>query len=180
MSESSMEQVRAWDRLPEETNKSWEAFQVYISLPIVGDIDERRSLKNTADRLGLASTSSVEIWSSKYEWVARSSAYDTYMGAKSITLREATLAELQNAVINSLSMQLGQLNKLIEEKIVKMVSSMNGAEPPSAADIKRMAEALHIKDDLARRLAHLPTSFISEKAELAEEPDAQVYVIGGG
>lgn len=172
MTETSMEVRKPWERLPGETNKAYRAFQVYLMLPIAGDIDERRSLKNTAARLGLASTTGVADWSAKYDWVARATAYDEYNGAKAIDLRETGLVELQQAVITSLGAQIALLNGLIEKKLAEA-----SRDNLPLRDVKMLAEIIEKKDNLARRLAGLPTQYTTERAEDLSDEDT-VYIIG--
>jgi hypothetical protein len=47
----------------------------------------------------------------------------------------------------------------------------------TSTDIKRLMEAVRIKDDVARRVAGMPTQFSSKQTEVEEDPE-QVYIIG--
>ena len=174
MTQSDMTVRKPWERQPGETSKAFQAFQVYLMLPTVGDIDERRSLKNTAERLNLKSMTGVADWSAKYNWVARAQAYDDFNGVKNLSLREVGMIELQQAVITSLGAQIAVLNEMIEKA---MGERRRGDGEVSLRDLKTLTEIIERKDNLARRLAGLPTQYTTERADDKSDEDT-VYIIG--
>lgn len=64
-----LEEKKPWDRIPEETNKAYTAFVIYLHF------GTDRSLQKVADQLGKTKRN-IEKWSSKYKWAMRVDAYD--------------------------------------------------------------------------------------------------------
>ncbi len=58
-----------WERRQDESDKAFQAFQVYR------DLGPKRSYRSVAQRLGKAG-SLVSRWSSRHQWVSRSAAFD--------------------------------------------------------------------------------------------------------
>ncbi len=71
---------KPWERLEEESSKSYHAFQVYLNF------GEERSLRKVAEKEGQnGGKKRVKIYeklSSKYKWVERAKAYDDYVLGK--------------------------------------------------------------------------------------------------
>lgn len=65
--------VRSYDRLPEETNKSWAAFCIYL------DLGSDRSFPKLCQSLGktMSYRRVLEGWSVKYRWQQRCNDFDT-------------------------------------------------------------------------------------------------------
>jgi len=59
-----------WDRRPDETPKSFEAFRVYLEL------GPQRSMAKTMEAQGRREKSTLEKWSSKFDWRARAALFD--------------------------------------------------------------------------------------------------------
>lgn len=169
--------MATWDKLPQETAKAYAAFQIYLSLSVFGQDGERRSLENTAKKLGLRSTTSVERWSAKYDWVERAKAYDAYMGTTSITVKETALAEYQQAVVSSLSAQLVVLNNILDKTLADMLEGVKLGVPIDTKDLARIVRSVRDKDDLARRLGGMPTNYVTERADETEDEDT-IFLIG--
>lgn len=174
---TNMTEAKAWERLPQETDKAYAAFKVYYALEPYGEKEERRSIENVRKKLGLASTTRLGEWSSMHNWPERAMAYDNYMASRAIAVIETSLASYQQAVVDSLSAQLIMLNKIIEQAEKKINEQVEAGELDLTA-IKKLAETIRIKDDLARRIGKMPTQFMTEKAEEIE-PEERVYTIGG-
>ena len=62
-----------WLRRDDETDKSWEAFECYLSM------GRARSLKAVGEKLGKSGLSGLGNWSSQYEWTARCRAFDAHV-----------------------------------------------------------------------------------------------------
>jgi len=77
-----MPNAQKWDRLDCETSRAFEAFNVYLNL------GPSRSLPQVAKALGRV-VSGINRWSARYDWVARSMAYDAYRESELRRLREA-------------------------------------------------------------------------------------------
>lgn len=85
---SKNEVTRMWDRLPKETDKAWEAFQIYR------DMGPKRS-QRAVGRVLSKSSSLMKRWSQKYNWPDRAHAFDAYHSA---TLRNATLSVTKRTI----------------------------------------------------------------------------------
>ena len=75
--------ARIWDRMSEETDKSYAAFRMYLEME-----SRERTLLKVSDTLGYkrrkplpkpVPASTIEQWSSKYRWLERVAAYDLHM-----------------------------------------------------------------------------------------------------
>lgn len=174
-------QSRAWDRRPNETANAWDAFQRYLNMPVSHpDSRERRSLENLKNQLGHSSITTVAGWSTKYQWVDRARAYDTSMGVKIEEMRLATLDDYQRAAIQSTGKQIVEFNKIIEQATENIQSRLDQGEPVKMAEIKNLADAIKVKDDLMRRIARMPTDFKHERLPDVNVDEEAVFVLGGG
>lgn len=174
----SMATTRPWDAQPGETPKAFSAFQAYLKMPLVGAASEKRSLANLAAKMGHASTTGVERWSAKYDWVARSLAYDAYVSTSVLTVREGAIKDFQQAIITRMGAQLAVVDDLIEHELAKLRKAQQAGEEVGATTLKKLVDTLVKKDDLARRMAQLPTQYTSARVDDSDEDDT-VYVIGG-
>lgn len=165
--------LKIWERLPQETDKSWAAFQIYREMPTFGAKAEKRSLGNLARKLGYTDAQQVTKWSGVYDWQARCRAYDAHVGTEIMTIREVALAEYQQAVVSSLGLQLAVLDEIINQAL----KDMKEQDTPDPLDVKRLVSAIHEKDDLARRAGSMPTAFIRAEAEIPV--DEHLFIIGG-
>jgi hypothetical protein len=176
---SPSQERRAWDKLPAETSKSYNAFMVYLQLPIAGAVEERRSLVNTAKAIGHASTTMVDLWSAKFNWVERAQAYDMSTSALALTVREVALESFQQATITSLGQQLAVLNELIDRKMGAMLArAKNNPADIDATELKKMTAIIEEKDSLARRASGMPTNYTTERIDRPNDEDT-VFIIGG-
>lgn len=163
-----------WERLPDETDKSWLAFEQYREMPVFSDVvSEKRSLANLAEKLGYTSPKQLEVWSTKYGWVERVRAFDMHNGMQLVTFKQATLTEFQQGVVNTTTALLVQFDQVVQRKLVEMSSG----ELPPAKEIKAIAEAIRISDDLKRRSARMPTTYLAEKAD-ENGKDEETYIMG--
>lgn len=174
-------QSRAWDRRPNETDKAWGAFQLYMNMPLQHpDPKQRRSLENLQGVLGHAAVGTVATWSRKYQWVERARAYDMHMGVKIEEMRLATLDDYQRAAIQSTGQQLVAFNDIIAQATESIKSRLDTGEPIKMAEIKNLADAIKVKDDLMRRIARMPTDYKHERLPDVDVEDEAIFVLGGG
>ena len=176
-----------WERLPNEGAKAFNAFTHFLGMPIVDTEapENERSLFNVSQFLGYASSghrhpsSTIEKWSAKYSWMDRASAYDSYMAATSITVKESSLVAYQQQVIERTTTQVIVLNQVIDRVLASLNDGLTKDIPevPDALTIQRLAGAIKVKDDLARRVGMMPTTFRTEAVE-EEADDDRVYLIG--
>lgn len=179
MEELTRTEPRAWDKLPTETPKAYNAFMVYLSLPLAGAVSERRNLPNVAKKLGHESTTTVDGWSSKYNWVERASAYDMTLAATSLTVREVALEEVQQAIVTSLGHQLAVLDDIINRRMGVMLARVQ-ANPNDLdmADLRKLVATIEEKDSLARRMAGMPTAYTTERIEKPDNEDT-IFIVSG-
>ena len=180
---------KMWERLPSESKKSYNAFITFLQMPIVdkAEPDNERSLYNVSVCLGYAVSgyrspaSTIEKWSAKHNWIKRSAAYDNYMMATSITVKEASLVSFQQETIERTTTQVVALNEIIDRTLSSMLKGLTDESNPVTPEplaIQRVASAIRVKDDLARRIAHMPTTYRTEAVDEVIDDD-QIFIIGG-
>jgi ribosome assembly protein YihI (activator of Der GTPase) len=170
--------LRVWDRQPSDTPRSWQAFTEYISMPIYGEGDEKRSIKNVAKRLGHKSEKQCEEWSAKFNWVERAAAFDAYNGSKAISLREVSLDQVKSAHITRVTTQAAVISSIVEKRLKRVLDALERGEDVDTMDIKRLTDTVDNIDIIMRRATGMPTTYTGA---VGEEPDyeQQVYTIGG-
>ena len=137
--------VRSYDRLPEETNKSWAAFCVYL------DLGSDRSFPKLCQSIGktMSYRRVIEGWSSKYNWVARCRDFDTdEQNAIRATLqesrREAHLKKLEKyrqdgeTIGNALITQGVAMLNINQEQILNIAKSKVRLTPMEIQTICRV------------------------------------------
>lgn len=163
----------SWERLPKETDKAWHAFCVYRDLPLHSpDKTNRRSIPNTAAIIGHKSPSTVEGWSRNNDWVARARARDAHLNKLTMTIKEQSLGELQESVIAQTILEIALLRKGIDDRLEHFAKH---SDEYTIAEIQRIAKTLETVDNLARRIARLPTNFTSDTVE---DSPQEIYIIG--
>lgn len=94
-------------------------------------------------------------------------------GMQLVTFKQATLSEFQQGVVNTTTALLVQADQVVQKKLAEMLT----AEEIPAKEIKALLEAIRISDDLKRRSARMPTTYLAEKADDVNKDDEQ-YVMG--
>ena len=91
-----MKHSNPWDQLPDETNTAYHRFSVYVEL------GAERSLEKTRLKLGKSSgyLRQLQTWSTKYDWVARASKYDSHIIKKALKKREEIMDKLSVKVLS--------------------------------------------------------------------------------
>lgn len=176
-----MTELRAWDKRPDERAKPYLMFTKYLGLidhnnPAV----QTRSIARLIELTGYnpKSKSALELWSRKYDWVARAGAYDAHMASQVIVYREVELGEYQAAVVGSLVKQLVSSDRIINKALEQIIEQQTLGKQVEAAEIQRILKAMREKDDLARRAGKMPTAFTREQAD--EDTDAvPTFIVGG-
>lgn len=167
----------AWAMLPQETERQFRAFQKYLHM--LDDPDEkRRSLRRIAIEMGYSSEKMLEVWSAKNRWVERARAYDNYMSVAIVEREIRDLGAFQDHVVESLTSQLNLLDRILNKELLSVVKAQEAGSEVASQDIKRLVDSVKAKDDLARRVARMPTNFTAEPADKDDEP--HTYIIGGG
>lgn len=176
---------KAWERRPNETDKSYDAFLAYVKMPIrdIEDDTNSRTLANLSIKLGYKvaqgkAASTLEGWSSKFDWVERARLYDMHKAELSIQVQDASLMQYQEHIIERRTLQTNLLNNALEKQITQTLKEQNAGIPVDPLEILRLVNAAQKLDDLERRLAGLPTNYTTERVD---EPDleAKTFTIGG-
>lgn len=167
--------LKLWDKQPGETTKAFQAFMVYREMEPYGE--NQRTLAKVSEVIGHKSDRGVRGWSAKYNWVMRAAALDEHRGKKIMAVKEATTEEFVKALTQRRSLQLLVLDKIVEKKLQKLDERLAQDETVKSIEIANLTTAIEKIDNLARRLAGLPTNFTSTRAK--EEPDEeQVFIMG--
>jgi len=154
-----MEQIiREWHRRPEETDRAYRAFNLYLNQP------PPRSL-NFVRNAGYSPTS-VNKWKNEQDWIKRSIAYDNYR-ADSIMDKDVGMASLYQQKVTEAGLEDMQLLRgmwmeaaqLIQQDINNREEQL-GDERISAAQImssiSTLAKARLDIDKLSRLAARMP------------------------
>lgn len=152
--------VNIWQRQQDETDKSYEAFEVYR------DLGEERSLKKTTAALGYSSDTNVERWSSRFQWRKRVVAFDN-------SLRETALNSYKSSIDAFVGIVIRHEARDYQEVLSQWRQIMKSVETPQ--EFAKMMQAYDTIDRLGRRIARLPTSFTPE-TEIAQE-EQEMYVM---
>jgi hypothetical protein len=162
-----------WELQPNETPKSFAAFNIYLKLP-----PNERSLSRVVAALGHASNSTVEKWSSENDWVERARAYDAYIANSAIEVRKVGLTEAQLALTEQTSLALTAAFTVSMRELQRLGEQQNKGEAIDTKDLGRVVRAIADIDTLNRRNLGLPTAY---KVETISEPDNKdaEYYIGG-
>lgn len=163
-----------WEQLEKESAKAYNAFRTYIELPIKSTNGLSRSVQSVQIKLGYKSKSTLDVWASKYNWVERAKAYDAHIAQNSLVLRQDEVEVYRQYIIDRRTAQLAVLDDAIEKELL----ALRNKEESSAMDILRLAKAMREIDDMARRLANLPTNLTTEKVPI-DTGETYVYNIGG-
>lgn len=164
-----------WSRQPNETERQFKVFQQYLHM--LDDPEEgRRSLHRLAKRLGYANRKALEKWSTTNSWVERSAAYDDYMSIAIVQREVHDLGAYQEHVVESLTEQLAAMNDILNKEIKDVLVRQRTGSGIPPLELKRLMEAVKIKDDLARRTARLPTTYLSEQTD--EEIEQRTFIVG--
>ena len=82
--------MAAWDRLPTETDKAFDAFAAYYILPARERSIQAayRASSPRKDSIGRRASGQWSQWAVAYDWVARAAAYDTHLAEQDRLLWE--------------------------------------------------------------------------------------------
>lgn len=171
----TVEERKMWDRLPEEPDNAWFAFQYYLQLPLP------RYYKQVEQAMGV-SAPTVKRWGTKYSWRNRSEAWDrAALGMVTTAERDLVLKDLQLSVMQDAA----QDYKRMRDLWMNTMEELESMGYVKGSEIKSLFQARSTLDTMARRLARMPMSFIAveedglleEEAEYALTPKGPVKVI---
>lgn len=147
----------AWDRTPNESDRAWAAFQIYLGL------GPDRSFAETARRFGCSLSNVKNHWCYKNNWASRACAYDKEVAREAIqarvdAAREAAqdseiriMREEVSAGLESLKALLGHAHTKLLERLDNMVPE---EIPPSSIP------------GFMRAIAHVQSAVTNERASL--------------
>jgi hypothetical protein len=175
-----------WEKRPDESDKAYSAFLEFIGMPIrdVGDPDNSRTLLNLSKKLGYATpqgkaATTLEQWSTKYSWQERARAYDTHQSQLMIVVKDASLLEYQQEVIERRTEQTVLMNTALNAQLMDILRRQQAGEAIESLELLRTVNALKYLDDLERRIAGLPTNFSTQAVEDEGDNEVRKFVIGG-
>ena len=163
--------AKPWHKRPDETTKSYFGLSTYL------EQGRERSLVAVQQALGHRSKSTITLWSSKYDWVARAEAYDL---AKLEIVQAQELAREQELKALAHSGRLGMQQLALDaaadvflalidmaKGVPKSVESGKPAKPPNPFAQLKAAELVFA---LAGTLPSVP---IAATPEPSHDPDPQ-------
>lgn len=169
--------IPMWEQQPGETDTSYAAFKIYRDLPAIGE--NKRSMARVQSIIKHKTIRTVAGWSSKYNWVERCQVYDASRDNAIMTIREASIEAFQQQVVESLSSQMAVVDQIFNRQLMAVREMSENGEHLKATELNALMNALTKKDDLLRRLANMPTDFISVKVDDQEANEQRTFVIGG-
>jgi hypothetical protein len=143
---------RIWERLPTDTNKSFEAFAIYR------DLGANRSLSKVGEVLG-KSGALIERWSTANDWTNRVAAFDKSLDEKNLDEN----AERQKLIKDNAYADYEFLRKAID-KTKRAYLEIDFSKVPSY-EIGNLVELMKKADDYARRAVGLPDKITENKTD---------------
>ncbi|PFP29391.1 hypothetical protein COJ96_10835 [Bacillus sp. AFS073361] len=147
-----------YERREGESVKAFEAFKVYR------DMGMDRSLAKVGEKLG-KSTTLMERWSSKYEWVERSQAYDDDIDRKAIIENEKKRKEMVK--------RHAQAATMFQSKVVER---LNGLDPKelSPSELIRWFD-ISVKIERLSRGESTDISEVTHNGEVKEKHEYNIF-----
>lgn len=157
----SDDQQYPWTRRPDETPVAYEAFRIYMNG------GHTRSLANVAEAMGGNRRSAINKWSSAYEWVARTTAYDSYLTTAAVDGMADQVSQVRNK-------HLDVASKLLDHLMESMAGWAPGEDPSirwttafsAAAKVQQVA--LSLKDTTTKTDAEIIDKILDAVARRAE------------
>lgn len=118
----SLDDKRPWERLPKESNQSFEAFMLYR------DMGKKRSLAKVSNELG-KSKALMDRWSSRDRWVERVQAYDDHMDRLELEQRDTDIKDMLE--------RHSKVSMLFQQKVIEGLKVLKG-ETLSPSDLIRI------------------------------------------
>lgn len=133
--EMSDDEARKWERLDRETDRAFEAFQIYRDMRAV-----ERSLQNVADDLGHNTKRHIERWSSENDWQDRVRAYDQWQDRRRQEQRQQAIDEAYERLADNLDeIMRVAINRAVNDGDVRMLKDLldrGGLKPIEQQEIQ--------------------------------------------
>lgn len=155
---SNIEIPKIWERMSTETDKSYAAFELYLSL------HPPRRYSVVAEMMG-KSDSLIRRWGAQHSWVTRSEAFDNAKrGVLPAVIRDAAIDAFQQSIIIESADDYSLMRDAWREKLADVMA--NG----KASDLAALFKARATLDLMARRTARMPSNFTAVEQTKKEEP----------
>lgn len=146
------EQTREWERLPKETEKAWVAFSAWLELEMPRT--EAKLIKKTG-----VVAKSIFDWKRKYNWHARTLAYDRFMGRKIDDAAINAYAAFKARVIQDEADDYALL-EATWKKMFDKVLLMGGVDlAETLNNLLKLSKMRLTIDNMARKASQLPNSY---------------------
>ena len=157
MSENLPERIipevnKVWEQRPDETEKAYQAFCIYLALP--KEKDGVRNQSRVAETVG-CNKANISPWAVKNEWQSRAEAYDTYM-----SFRPTEIAEL--AYNRIISEDYRAIAKELRDKAKEAISKITVKDDMKITDIMLL---LTTSDKLEEKASKLDAPRVADKKE---------------
>jgi len=139
---------RPWERRDNESNPAYEAFRAYMRI---------RSTPKVGVELG-KSTVLITRWSAEHDWVARVTAYDSYLANAQVDGEANRLGQSRDKVLDLMDKLTGLLDIVLDDHITKR-------EPPTV----RWSQAANIAAQVQRNFLLLKSDQKSSDAVIRVE-----------
>lgn len=154
--------MNVWDRQEKETSRAYKAFTIYLNMGV------NRSLQKAADSYygkNRANRGQLEIWSSKYEWVSRVTAYDTHMAQLDLEKRRQEFEDdrkrAREARQRTIQVLQGLLNKALSSYRDLQTGEVIAPDPDS---LNRLTSAARtIMDQSRQEFDDMPTQRMQQE-----------------
>jgi hypothetical protein len=114
----SEEEIKPWDRQPEETLKHYQWFQVYLSLGAGRTLSEAwRHSRSKAQKKPKRTAGPTEAWKNackEYYWKERATAYDVYLREKADEEYTEQLKQLRKRQLNLAEEMLEKVGEMMQ------------------------------------------------------------------
>jgi hypothetical protein len=134
------QQIKPYDRQPNETDKSWAAFCTYR------DMGGERSLEKLGQKIGKRSGRFLQQWCSKYKWVERCRPFDNEeLQRESVLLQEKRLErrlKLEQDAWDRRDKLIKKGDTLIAMPIAKPITGEDGTTIYMPTDKWRVSDAV--------------------------------------
>ena len=142
-----------WERLPSDTDRSFEAFCVYR------DMGANRSHDKVAQQLS-KSTALISRWSTAHDWLNRVTAFDEYQDS----LRQERNLQRQKLIEDNAYSDYEFLRQAIEKSKQDYLAIQFSKVKPY--DVQALVDLMKKADDYARRAVGLPDRITENKNEV--------------
>lgn len=164
-----------WHRQPTDTDKSFKAFQEFLSLPL-----EQRTYPVLAARLGKW-LPQIKGWGSKHNWQERARAFDSFQARTfDETLYKANEV-YQEAVIQHEMEDYQRVRELWRKSVSRVENAQRAGDEVPPLDLKRLSEVREVLSRQARRAARMPYTYADREDDMPTANAGQwVLTMDGG